>query len=62
MSHKRKSNKNAKAVLKLTGVEATLLAMPHYNGFACGHGAHGDVKFNRAKEKARFVRALERGE
>ena len=49
-------------VLRLSRVEATLLAKPRYNGFACGHGAHGDAKFNRAKEKARFVRAIERGE
>jgi hypothetical protein len=31
--------------------EATLAKKPHYNGFACGHGAHGDRKYNRAKVK-----------
>lgn len=34
-----------------TAEEATLAAKPHYNGFACGHGAHGDYKYNRAKAK-----------
>ena len=31
--------------------EATLAGKPRYNGFACGHGAHGDAKYNRAKAK-----------
>jgi len=41
-------------VWKLSTVEATLRAKPRYSGFACGHGAHGDSKYNRAKERARF--------
>ncbi len=39
------------AVWRLSAEEATLAAKPRYNGFACGHGAHGDAKYNRAKAK-----------
>ena len=46
-------------VWKLSAVEATLQAKPHYNGFACGHGAHGDSKYNRAKERAQFLTQME---
>ena len=38
----------------LTSYEATRLAMPRYNAFACGHGPHGDVKYNRAYEKRKW--------
>ena len=34
-----------------TAEEATLAAKPRYNGYACGHGAHGDAKYSRAKAK-----------
>ena len=34
-----------------SAVEATLDAMPRYNGHACGTGAHGDTKYNRTKQK-----------
>ena len=38
-------------VWRQSSVEATLSRKPLYNGFACGHGPHGDTKYNRAKEK-----------
>ncbi len=50
MSKKKKFPKSG-AVWKVTSEEATLAKKPHYNGFACGHGVHGDVKYNRAKNK-----------
>ena len=50
MSKKKKCPKSG-AVWKMSAVEATLAKKPHYNGFACGHGVHGDVKYNRAKQK-----------
>lgn len=34
-----------------TAEEATLAGKPRYNGYACGHGAHGDAKYSRAKAK-----------
>ena len=53
MSGKRKkrTTRPAKtgAVWRQSADEATLAQNPRYNGFACGHGAHGDRKFNRAK-------------
>ncbi len=58
MSSKRKSGakrtpRRARAyagpVWRQSAEEATLAQNPRYNGFACGHGAHGDRKFNRAK-------------
>lgn len=38
-------------VWRRTAEEAALAAKPRYNGHACGHGAHGDAKYNRAKAK-----------
>lgn len=40
--------------------EATLAKKPLYNGFACGHGAHGNAKYCRAKEKRAWERQLKR--
>ncbi len=37
------------AVWRLSTEEATLAKKPKYNGYACGHGAHGSAKFNRTK-------------
>ena len=48
---KRKHVPKSGAVWHLSSEEATLAGKPRYNGFACGHGAHGDVKYNRTKEK-----------
>lgn len=31
---------------------------PHYNGYACGHGPHGDKSYNRNKEKRRWKKGL----
>ena len=36
--------------------EATLSKMPKYNGYAVGHGVQGDTKYNRAKEKRKFLK------
>lgn len=53
MSGKRKKYASGPAksgaVWRQSADEATLAQNPRYNGFACGHGAHGDSKFNRAK-------------
>lgn len=40
--------------------QATLDAMPKYNGHAVGAGSHGDRKYNRAKSKRDFERWLGR--
>lgn len=41
-------------VWRLSAEEATLAGKPRYNGFACGHGAHGSAKYDRAKAKRRW--------
>ena len=38
-------------VYHLSAEEATKLKMPRYNAYAIGHGVHGDVKYNRNKDK-----------
>lgn len=38
-------------VWHLSAEEATLATKPHYNGYACGYGAHGSTKYNRTKQK-----------
>jgi len=41
-------------VFYMTSEEATLSQMPHYNGYACGYGRHGDDKYNRSREKRKW--------
>ena len=48
----------AGAVWKMSAEEATLAKMPKYNAHACGHGPHGDAKYNRNKEKRDFEKRL----
>ncbi|MBQ9041918.1 MAG: hypothetical protein IJ111_03800 [Eggerthellaceae bacterium] len=43
-----------------TPEQATLDQMPKYNAHACGTGAHGDTKYNRAKQKRNWQRDLNR--
>lgn len=57
MSKKRKLPKGD-VVWKQTSDEATLAKKPHYNGYACGHGAHGDAKYNRTKDKRKWKQQL----
>jgi len=33
--------------------------MPKYNAYACGAGAHGDAKYNRARQKQAWIRELD---
>lgn len=54
---KRKTPKTNKFTV-MTSEEATLAKMPRYNGFAGGYGAHGDTKYNRAKESRNFKREM----
>lgn len=66
MSKKRKVAQpvavNAKGrsnvVWRQSAEEAALANKPHYNGFACGHGAHGSAKFNRAKAKQAWKKQI----
>ena len=58
MPRKKKAPKSG-AVWRRSAVENTLDHMPKYNGYACGHGAHGDSKYNRAKAKRAWQDELE---
>ena len=65
MSKKRKKAvpvqpKKAKdeVVWRQSSEEATLGAKPRYNGFACGHGAHGSAKYSRARAKQAWQRQM----
>ncbi len=59
MSKKRKRKvPKTGAVWRQTADEATLAQNPRYNGFACGHGAHGSAKYNRTKENRAWQKQL----
>lgn len=59
MSKKRKQKvPKTGAVWRQTADEATLTQNPRYNGFACGHGAHGSAKYNRTKENRAWQKQL----
>lgn len=45
-------------VWRQTAEEATLAGKPRYNGYACGHGPHGDAKYNRARAKQAWRRQM----
>lgn len=34
---------------------------PRYNGYACGHGLHGGVKYDRAKQKSVWRKEADQG-
>ena len=59
MSAKKKRVPKAGAVWRMSAEEATLAKKPHYNAYACGHGAHGGAKYNRAKAKRAWKKQLE---
>lgn len=46
------------AVWRMSVKEATLAKKPRYNGYACGHGAHGDAKYSRTKSKRAWQKQL----
>lgn len=65
MSKKRKkvhpvqpSKPKGNVVWRQSAEEATLAAKPRYNGFACGHGAHGSAKYSRARVKQAWKRQM----
>ena len=59
MSAKRKKRApKSGAVWRMSADEATLAKKPRYNGYACGHGAHGDAKYSRTKSKRAWQKQL----
>lgn len=59
--NKRRRVPKGDVVWRQSAEEATLARKPYYNAFACGHGVHGDTKYNRAKEKRTWKRDLQKG-
>lgn len=59
MARKRRKVPKEGPVWRQSGLEVTRQRRPRYNGFACGHGPHGDAKYNRTKAKRQFARELE---
>ena len=59
LSAKRKKHApKSGAVWHMSADEATLAKKPHYNGYICGHGAHGDAKYSRTKSKRAWQKQL----
>ena len=59
MSAKRKKHApKSGAVWHMSADEATLAKKPHYNGYICGHGAHGEAKYSRTKSKRAWQKQL----
>lgn len=42
----------------IDAMTVTHARMPHYNGFACRGGVHGDTRYNRQKTKAETARII----
>ena len=64
MSKRKRKKIREDRFVVLDAIEATEMQMPYIDGFACGHGIHGDVSYNRTKSKrdwVRYERAAEEG-
>lgn len=55
MSNRQRKKRKMKA-LKITSEQIFNAEKPRWNGYGCGHGVHGDTKYNRRKEKQKFRR------
>ena len=50
------AKKKNKKVLVISSMEIWEMRKPKYDAYVCGHGAHGDKKYNRCKAKQDFDR------
>lgn len=63
-SGKSKAQRKRIAVSKIGAIwhqsaeEATLAQKPYFDGYACGYGAHGNVKYDRTREKRAWKKQL----
>ena len=48
--------KKIQKVAVISAIEIFEMRKPLYNGYACGHGAHGNKNYNRCKVKEQFRR------
>ena len=44
--------------IKISAEDVWHAQKPRFNGYACGHGVHGDTKYNRNKEKRDWRRDI----
>lgn len=58
MSKKKRKTPKDNVVWRQPAEEATLAKKPRYNGFACGHGAHGSAKYDRTKAKRAWEKRM----
>ena len=59
---KRKRVSKSGPIWHKSAEEATLDKMPKFNAHACGTGPHGDLKYNRAKQKRNWQREFDQRE
>ncbi len=59
MSAKKRMVPKTGAIWHQSPEEATLARKPYINGYACGHGVHGDTKYNRCKSKREWKRRMD---
>ena len=50
------SKKKTQKTMVISSMEIWEMRKPRYDGFTCGHGAHGDKKYNRRKVQRDFDR------
>lgn len=48
----------SEGTIRFDSLEVTRAKKPRFDAYACGHGVHGDVRYNRRKEKREFRREL----
>ena len=58
-SKKKRRVASSGPVWHMSAEEATLARMPKYNAHACGTGAHGDAKYNRARQKQAWRKEID---
>lgn len=52
------AKKKAQKVITISAMEIWEMRKPRYDGYMCGHGAHGNKGYNRRKEKAKFLKEI----
>ena len=50
------SKHKTKKVIVISAMEIWEMRKPKYDGYVCGHGAHGSKKYNRRKVEREFRR------
>ena len=51
-------SKKSQKVLIISAMEIWEMRKPRYDGYTCGHGAHGSKKYNRRKVERQFRKEI----